>query len=73
MSAVGPCRDNAPVESLFGRLQCELGVEVFDTRDQARAMAFDDLEVFYSRVRRQSALGYVSPAECERAHDQTRR
>ena len=73
MSEVGQCWDNAPVESFFGRLKCELGVEVFDTRDQARAELFEYLEVFHNRVRRHSSLGYVSPAEFERTHDQTHR
>lgn len=73
MSEVGQCWDNAPVESLFGRLKCELGVEVFASRDQARAMVFEYLEVFYNRIRRHSALGYVSPEEFERTHNQTHR
>ena len=73
MSGVGQCWDNAPVESFFGRLKCELGVEVFATRDQARAVVFEYLEVFYNRVRRHSSLGFVSPAEFERAHNQTHR
>jgi transposase InsO family protein len=38
MSEVGQCWDNAPVESFFGRLKCELAPEgMFATRDQARA------------------------------------
>ncbi len=73
MSEVGQCWDNAPVESLFGRLKCELGVDLFESRDQARAMVFEYLEVFYNRVRRHSSLGYVAPAEFERAHHQTHR
>jgi putative transposase len=73
MSGVGQCWDNAPVESLFGRLKCELGAEVFATRGQARAAIFEYLEVFYNRVRRHSSLGFVSPAEYERAHNQTHR
>ena len=32
MSEVGQCWDNAPVESLFGRLKCELEMELFETR-----------------------------------------
>ena len=37
MSSVGPCGDNAPVESFFGRMKCELAVdEMFATRDQPR-------------------------------------
>jgi transposase InsO family protein len=73
MSEAGQCWDNAPVESFFGRLKVELGVELFDSRDQARTLVFEYLEVFYNRVRRHSSLGYVSPAEFERAHHQTHR
>ena len=69
MSGVGPCWDNAPVESFFGRLKCELAPGVaFATRDQARGAIFEYLDVFYNRVRRHSSLGFVSPAEFERAH-----
>ena len=73
MSGVGQCWDNAPVESFFGRLKCELGVEAFATRDQARAVVFEYLEVFYNRVRRHSSLGFVSPADFERTYNQTHR
>jgi transposase InsO family protein len=74
MSGVGQCWDNAPVESFFGRLKCELAADgMFATRDQARAVLFEYLEVFYNRVRRHSSLGFVSPAEYERAHNQTHR
>ena len=69
MSEVGQCWDNAPVESFFGRLKCELAPDrVFATRDQARDAIFEYLEVFYNRVRRHSSLGLVSPAEFERAY-----
>lgn len=74
MSDRGQCWDNAPVESLFGRLKCELAPgEVFATRDQARAAIFEYLEAFYNRVRRHSSLGFLSPAGYERAHNQTHR
>ena len=74
MSGVGQCWDNAPVESFFGRLKCELAPDgMFATRDQARAAIFEYLELFYNRVRRHSSLGFVSPAEFERAHNQTHR
>ncbi len=69
MSEVGQCWDNAPVESFFGRLKCELAPDhVFATRAQARAALFEYLEVFYNRVRRHSSLGFVAPAEFERAY-----
>jgi putative transposase len=74
MSEVGQCWDNAPVESFFGRLKCELSVEGrFATRDQARAVIFEYLEVFYNRVRRHSSLGFLSPVEFERTYKQTHR
>jgi transposase InsO family protein len=73
MSGVGPCGDNAPVESFFGRLKCERGAEVFATRDQARAVRFEYLEVFDNRVRRHSSLGFLSPVDFERAYNQTHR
>ena len=71
MSEVGQCWDNAPVESFFGRLKCELapGEMMFATRDQARAELFEYLEVFYNRVRRHSSLGFLSPVEFERTYN----
>ncbi|MDB5308618.1 MAG: Mobile element protein [Gemmataceae bacterium] len=74
MSEVGQCWDNAPVESFFGRLKCELASgEVFATRDQARAELFEYLEVFYNRVRLHSSLGFLSPVEFERTYNQKHR
>jgi transposase InsO family protein len=74
MSAVGQCWDNAPLESFFGRLKCEVEeAQMFATRDQARAAIFEYLEVFYNRVRRHSSLGFLSPVEYERAHNLTHR
>ena len=70
MSEVGQCWDNAPVESFFGRLKCEItpGEMMFDTREQAKAELFEYLEVFYNRVRRHSSLGFLSPVEFERTY-----
>jgi putative transposase len=74
MSGVGQCWDNAPVESFFGRLKCEVEPgEMFATRDQARAALFEYLEVFYNRVRLHSSLGFLSPEEFERTYNQTHR
>lgn len=74
MSEVGQCWDNAPVESFFGRLKCEVAPgELFATRDQARAELFEYLEVFYNRVRRHSSLGFLSPVEFERTYNQKHR
>jgi len=71
MSGVGQCWDNAVVESTFGQIKRELvHHETYATRDEARASIFEYVEVFYNRVRRHSTLGYVAPAEYERAHNQ---
>jgi transposase InsO family protein len=74
MSGVGQCWDNAPVESFFGRMKCEVGPDgQFATRDQARAELFEYLEVFYNRVRLHSSLGFLSPVEFERTYNQNHR
>jgi putative transposase len=68
MSRRGNCWDNAPMESFFASLKKELTRgEVFATRAEARAGLFEYIEVFYNRLRRHSSLGYLSPAEYERA------
>jgi len=67
MSRKGDCWDNAPGESLFGTLKCEL-VHHWGrpSRDRARREVFDFIEVFYNRQRLHSSLGYLSPADFER-------
>ncbi len=70
MSRVAQCWDNAPVESFFASLKRELvHDERYATHGEARASIFEYVETFYNRVRRHSALGYVSPAEFERTHN----
>ena len=74
MSGVGQCWDNAPVESFFGRIKCEIaGSEMFATKDQAKAEIFEYLEVFYNRIRLHSSLGFVSPEVFERTYNQKHR
>ncbi|MBN9120122.1 MAG: IS3 family transposase [Planctomycetes bacterium] len=74
MSRRGDCWDNAPMEPFLASLKKELvHGEDYATREQARASIFEYIEAFYNRVRRHSSLGYVSPAEYERAHNQTHR
>jgi putative transposase len=68
MSRRGDCWDNAPMESFFASLKKELvHHESYETRAEARASVFEYIEVFYNRVRRHSALGYLSPVEYEQA------
>ena len=49
-----------------------LGVER-PLRVQGGRFAFEYIEAFYNRVRRHSSLGYVAPAEYERAHNPNHR
>jgi putative transposase len=68
MSRRGDCWDNAPMESFFATLKKELiHHEDYQNRSEARASVFEYIEVFYNRVRRHSALGYLSPVEYEQA------
>lgn len=68
MSRRGNCWDNAPMESFFATLKKELvHQERYATRQAARQSLFEYIEVFYNRVRRHSALGYVSPETFEEA------
>jgi transposase InsO family protein len=66
MSRRGNCYDNAAMESWFSTLKSELG-ERFETNAAAKEKLFDYIEVFYNQQRRHSAIGYVSPAEFEKA------
>lgn len=65
MSGVGNCYDNAMMESFFATLKTECVTARFETRQQARRMIFDYIEVWYNRQRRHSALGYLSPEHYE--------
>ncbi|MFN2251463.1 MAG: transposase, partial [Anaerolineae bacterium] len=50
--------DNAPAESFFKTLKGELyGHRAFRSRQEARAVLFEYIEVFYNRVRLHSTLG----------------
>ena len=66
MSRRGNVFDNAAMESWFSTFKTELG-ERFATHGEAKQQTFDFVEVFYNQQRRHSTLGYLSPAEYERA------
>ncbi len=52
------------MESFFATLKKELvHHERYTTRSAARASLFEYIEVFYNRIRKHSALGYLSPAQ----------
>jgi putative transposase len=66
MSGRGNCWDNAVAEALFSSLIKErVRKQIYRTRKEARADVFDYIEVFYSRNRRHSHLGDVSPEAFE--------
>ena len=74
VSRKGDCWDNAPrgwptgwpraVESFFGTLKTEcLHHFKFKTRDQAKQVVFEYIEVFYNRIRRHAAIQNQVPAD----------
>jgi putative transposase len=67
MSRKGNCWDNAAMESFFHSLKTEcVHHERFQTRDDAKKIIFDYIEVFYNQQRRHSFLNYLSPVAHER-------
>ena len=65
MSRKGDCWDNAPTESLWGKLKtaCVHGRR-FANHEQARKTIMDWI-AFYNHTRLHSALGYLSPMQYE--------
>jgi transposase InsO family protein len=65
MSRKGDCWDNAPTESLWGRLKVgRLYKHAFETRREAMDEVIDWLN-FYNSERLHSTLGYISPMQFE--------
>ena len=65
MSGVGNCYDNAMMESFFATLKTECVTQQLASRQQARQVIFEYIELWYNRCRRHSALGYLSPEQYE--------
>src|ERR1044071_3837921 len=66
MSRKGNCWDNAPMESFFGTLKTELVHHgEYPNRDAARRDLFAYIEGYYNRLRRHSAIGYITPEQAE--------
>lgn len=69
MSSTGNCYDNAMAESFIATLKkAHVFWHRYRTRDEARRSLFEYIEMFYSRVRRHSALGRKSPVAFEQSH-----
>jgi transposase InsO family protein len=69
MSRTGDCLDNAPMESFWATLKRECADKVFASFAEARTQLFRYIMGFYNRLRRHSALGYLSPATFEQQHE----
>jgi hypothetical protein len=71
MGSVGDAYDNAMAESFFATLECELlDRRRFKTHTEARMAVFEFIEGFYNPRRRHSSLGYLSPVDYERCHEE---
>jgi putative transposase len=69
MSRKGDCWDNAVAESFFHTLKTELTNNYkFKSREEARNVIFEYIEVFYNRIRSHSTNGYLSPVAYELMH-----
>ena len=68
MSGTGNCYDNAPMESFWHSLKVEqTHGQDFATRAEATHSVFGYIEGWYNTTRLHSSLGYLSPAQFERA------
>jgi transposase InsO family protein len=66
MSRKGDCWDNAVSESFFHTLKTELTHHLkFKTREEAKHVIFEYIEVFYNRIRIHSTNNYLSPVDFE--------
>jgi putative transposase len=66
MGSVGDAYDNAPCESFFSTLECELlARRRFASHAEARMAVFAFIEGWYNPARLHSALGYRSPMAYE--------
>lgn len=67
MGRAGSALDNAMAESFVSTLKAEIGATMFADQQAARTAVFDYIEGFYNPSRRHSSIGYMSPADYERA------
>lgn len=73
MGSVGNACDNAMAESFFASLEREVFARRrFKSHAEARMALFEWIEGWHNPHRRHSALGYRSPVNYERTHQQSR-
>ncbi|KAA1012289.1 transposase [Pseudonocardia sp. EV170527-09] len=66
MGSIADCFDNAVIESSWSWMQVELlNRRRWKTRIELANAIFEYLEIWHNRRRRHSALGWLSPLECE--------
>lgn len=66
MSRKGNCYDNAYAESFFATLKKELIYKTsFKTKEEAKQVIFEYIEVWYNRKRLHSSIGYMTPVQFE--------
>lgn len=71
MSRKGNCWDNAVAESFFATLKKQgIHGHALKTRQQVRQHVFEFIEIYYNRVRRHSANGWLTPVEFEALYNQ---
>jgi putative transposase len=69
MGTIGDAYDNAVIESFWALMPTELlDRQRWRTRAELANAIFEDLEIFYNRQRRHSALGWCTPVEFEKLH-----
>ena len=69
MGSVGDAYDNAMAESFFASLECELiDRRSWKTLTEARLATFTWIESWYNPRRLHSSIGYFSPIDFERRH-----
>ena len=66
MSRKGNCWDNAVTESFFATLKRELDDPIFETRESARAITFEYIEIWYNRKRRIRRSDTSTPSSSKR-------
>lgn len=69
MSRAGNCWDNAVAESFFHTLKIHIIHDCYyKTRGDANKALFEYIEIYYNRIRRHSANGWVSPKQYEQQY-----
>lgn len=66
MSRKGNCHDNAVAESFFSNLKNEVMHDrLFASKEEAKAVVNDYIEMYYNRLRLHQTLGYQTPMAVE--------